>query len=952
MNKTLEALRVRSDSDAGRELLFLYEECLWRSTRLDILHELGRFAQPRVLEFLMRVAAEESDIPFAEAAVCALGRSGAPLASRFLAQFFETCSNTLKPSVVVALGRLGERSVVPALLALLPKALAEGQSLLARNTLLTLAELRATEAIAFLQDMALHAKDPDVVLSALMALGKVSRDPAWFDALEGRFVSDLYRYQVFEAARAQARLRSQWTLEDSLAKLFHSDDSEGNSALEVDLASELGTFASDDVLAGLEMFQERRCFVRCCVALRYGFHPQEAPKAFEQVVRAALLDESRGGALERHEVCALLQSLAGYRSAAFRSLLFELKPTQPTADSGLWALWLDTLVLCLPDALAECEGLLQRGEVPLPEPTLTEAPVESVGQCSVAFVNAVVNAALVSAVLPKKQKLALKILDKLLEHFPESQLKQGSAVAAECVNRLLRGYGQLRVATPKALSVAKALVSEPTHAASSLFFWERAGGASLLEAVSPLVDSLRVEDAQASNVFKALAASSTPFPESHGVFDKADAIFKECLSFQGSEAEQNTRTRLVASLLHFLGRFPCTRPQGKVAASLRSHILACLKCEEDSILLPAFLAAKALAAEEFSEAIAVHLRSGRAAVSGRALDALLFLRGNRPKRLVFEHLEKNALDLEVCEKVIRDLKPPQDANAHFVARLDAFLLSHPKHPLRDGFLHMRESLASGVSQRVQAALEKSGFAPSEMDDALKKRVDGFDGLNEEVKAALRAAEAPFLRPDVFNGLVDKSISILEYAKALDLVLEHELGRQALFPKLESNLAWFQNRVHAVGLAEDAPHGERVMRHLALERAFSPESFPLHKMTTLCRTVLTGRILFEHWKVFDGLRAWAVVLLLFCRPGAQTAQGAHGAQSSQSSVGREPPLVFFPGASDAALVDFAKRLIDIQEVRNPAAHRKTHLDFDAVEDVRTEVFALLALWRSFRERIGL
>jgi hypothetical protein len=929
----------------------------------------------------MRVAAEESDIPFSEAAVRALGRSGALLASRFLAQFFETCTAPLKPTVVVALGRLGERSLVPAFRDLLPKAIAEGQGLLARNTLLTLAHLKATAAIPFLRDMAAGASDPEIALSALLALGKVSSDPAWFDAHEGRFIADLYRHQVFDTARAQVRMRAQWKLEDYLAKLFaaqEGDAKQGNgsdldSLLASELASELATFESADVLAGLDMFPERRHFAQACLAIRNGLESDVAPKAFESLVRQTVALAKQSGAvaedlsspsspfseiptapLHREEKLALLHSVAAHRSPALRSLLFSLKPVVPQEDPLLWEHWLDTLVLSLPDALAECEGLLQRGDVPFPEGDSCEPGTS----CGTAFINAVVNAALISSSAPKKQKAAHKLLDRLLDKIldklegkVESKVPVAGAKAPhkrgtdELLNRVLRGFGQLRSSTPKILALANAHIEDPAHAASCLFFLERAGGTAILDAVSPLLATLKPADPLARNIFKTLAACPVGIPESHAVFDKVDAFLDSALS-------QNNAP-LAAALLSFLGKFPCTRATGPVAANVRLRIATALKNENEAILLPAIVAAKALGAEDFADALASRLDAPSAAVSGRALDALLFLRGNRPKLLVFTHLEKNSADVGLCEKVIRDLKPPQDANAYFVTRLDALLCAHPTHPLRDGFLQMRETLASGVARRKSHTATGASDAPSEMDEALKKRIEGFDSLNDEVKSALRAAEAPFLQPDVFNSLVDKSISILEYAKALDLILEHELGRQLLFPKLESQLAQFQNIVHAVGLAEDSPQSDRVARNLGLERAFSPESFPLHKMATLCRGVLTGKILYEHWKVFDGLRAWAVVLLLFCRPSAvqaalQSASPSAGSERSEGATkARQNALLTLKGASDNAIIDFAKRLIELQEVRNPAAHRKTHLEFAAVEDVRREVFSMLATWRSFR-----
>ena len=900
MEKKLELLAASVDPATGRELLFLYEECQWRTTRLQILHMLHRFPQPRVLEFLMRVAWNEADIPMCEAAIWSLGKSKAGMASRFLVHFFETCSDVVKPFVIVALGHLGERALVPELLKLLPTFAQGQQTLLFKNTLLTLAELKVSEVVPFLENFASTATDIQVAMSALLALGKVSRKAEWFENRERLYENDLFRYQIFTTAKTQVQMRAQWKLEDYLNKIF------SHETIQPELAQELNTFEPEDVFEGLGMFADAPFYQRLCFSLA-ACSARNVPAWYGTFFSGRTpTDEQK---------IQLLESIACHCNVQFRELIFELKPVATSASDLnmlLWSRWIETLAFSLPDALVEFEVLIQNEEI-------AALPDEAV----VSFINALVNNALVVQSKPKKGKVALKLLDKLLS----------SAKTPEIQNRVLRGFGQLEASSPKSIefvrgkillaaSASASVLAQPAtgnQLASCLFYLEKTKAVEALEICMPLLTSLNAQSEFARALFKTLAACKLDLPENHVVFDKAELLLVKAVSAETQGAA-----------LGFLARYPSLRLQKSIASALANP--------REEIQMPAILAAKALGTEDFADVLSSFLDSPSTAIAGRSLDALLFLQGNRPKLLLFDFLEKNIDDKVVCEKIIRDLKPPRAANAYFAERLDKVLAARPQHPLRDGFVQMRQMLASGGSKKktggLGSALEIAELA--EIDAGLQARIDGYLQLDEDVKSALRAAEAPFFQPEVFNSLVDKSTSILEYAKALDMVLNSDLGRALLFPRLENNLAQFQNLVHAVGLNEEYPQAERVLKNLGLEKYYSPESLPVYKMATLCRSVLNGKIMYEQWKVFDGLRAWAVVLLLFCRAPA----------TDLVTPGKSKPLLILKNSNEASLVDFAKRLNNLQEVRNPAAHRQTLIDFPAIDAVRQEVFELLRIWRTF------
>jgi hypothetical protein len=214
-----------------------------------------------------------------------------------------------------------------------------------------------------------------------------------------------------------------------------------------------------------------------------------------------------------------------------------------------------------------------------------------------------------------------------------------------------------------------------------------------------------------------------------------------------------------------------------------------------------------------------------------------------------------------------------------------------------------------------------------IDRDLAARIPGYAGLDASVQSALRSAEVTANKPELFDDTVDKSASIVEYCKAIDLILERSLGRRLLFPRLERSLAEFQNVLHAAELNVPTPAAERVLQHLGLEAHFTPRTFPVHKMSLIAQAILNGRILDDRFNTIDGLRAWAMILLLF---------GRH----SKSPEHQLRALIPLKTNDDAVIVQISKSLLSLQDSRNLAAHRQTLTERPKIVEVRQEAFALL------------
>ncbi len=66
-----------------------------------------------------------------------------------------------------------------------------------------------------------------------------------------------------------------------------------------------------------------------------------------------------------------------------------------------------------------------------------------------------------------------------------------------------------------------------------------------------------------------------------------------------------------------------------------------------------------------------------------------------------------------------------------------------------------------------------------------------------------------------------------------------------------------------------------------------------------------------------------------------------------SIGRQSGLVEMPNVSDNEISMIAKKMMFLQDARNPVAHRQTMIQTPALHEVRTEAYSvLIQLGKSF------
>jgi len=872
--EVVDILGQVQEPDAVRELMQLYSECQWRTTRFQIIRALSHHPAPRSLEFLMSLAKDASDVPLCEAAIWALGQSRSPRAGRYLVHLHAQCPASVLPFVVGALGQVPDHTLQAELLVQLHESMEANETLLTRALVSTLSQLRTACALPLIVPLQERRDHPALARMALLAVGKLSRDVADIRPFERAFDGDAFAFELAGTIRTQILLRSQWSTQDLVAKIFSSD------APLAPLAQELNLVPASEVRALLEGYTSDAHFKRLCWVLSL-LNFAEVPTWYVQLFA--------GRALSRERIFHVLESMQSHESESFFPFLEGMREkSQRDVRSPLFEKWFEAAALCLPRAESVFEPYMESH-------AYLSAPTEQ----KVTVINHFVNFAL--------------CIQSDASHFDVvCRALKGSLLREELPQvraRLLRAFGQLEYADDEIFAYVKNRVHDIRLAASALFYVERArpqGGLDLcLEIIA--------EGSHKNQLAHSLLRAMTEQPGNIGHAPGLDGFLKRCLA-------KECLIDLKVLVLGLLARQP--------RRDLLSLVVGFARAEE-RLQLAAVVALKNYADETAVDALTECLRTASESVVGRALDSLTTVPGVRAKAAVLDYLEANISNLEIVDKIVRCLGPTGVMGADLSARVERLIQANPNHPMIDGLFLLKERL----NPRSALALVASGqgLEVEALDKRLAQAVPQYETFDEDLKAVLRAAELPFASPEMFAGAIDKSSCVIQYCKALDMRLERTWGKERLFPALEKAPHIFQNIVHAAGLAEETPSPESMIRFFGLAPHYTRENLPLAKIGAVARGIVKGRMVGDHWRIFDGLRAWAVVLALFGRPSAGT--------EAMLSPAQRVAMPFALGSS-AEILKLSLRLLRMQETRSLAVHRQTFLSVHDTEHVRTEALAIL------------
>ncbi len=821
-NKAIEQLALFKNTDSMRELIHIFNECGWRETQFQVLKVLPYYVDQRGLEFLYQIALQDKDYPMAEAAIYSLSETKNTWAAKFLAEMYINCKENLKPACALALGQISHRSLLKELVNDLELALKSQSTLLAKNIILTLGELKAHQSVQILMQVAQNKMHRDLALSAVVSLGKITRDQKIFEQLEIYFNKDSFEYQVYQSAKNQCQFRAQWKLEDYLNKMIEA------KTFHPALMYELNAFQADDVKESIHLVFD---------------------------------------SLDSHKKIQL------YLALDFK-------------DKEKW----------FPDVFI-------KESIQTEKNYLAEKEFENLNNLEkMNSINLFCQNAMILLAHKKKFDNQVQILEKFfIENFIEANKH-----ASEVQSRMIRAMGQLKVNSKK---INQYFSSAPEEFKKDILIYIQSYKSS--EHLKYLL-ALTEKDIALHNqgYLKALLSQDTQ-PEAAKKAEEAIEILK---SIQDAEVQ--------ILILKVISYFNLQKYKAFTLNQL-------LQSKNQVVQLNALFAVKKFNDETITDQISPFLKSDSESLAGRCLDVLLSMSGLRAKRKAIDFYVEQSFNEDIVDKVIRTFIPPDNDSDYFYLQAEKALELVSRQNIYSEQIDIMQNFSDKLKSHSQSFLKTQTF-PNDadliaIDQDFEKLIPAYKNYDEASKSALRSAEVPLRHPDLFDRFVDKSSIILGYTKAIDLILEKQLGRKILFPRIESKMNEFQNLIHSFGLHEDYPQFDKVMQMTQLQKHFNQQSLPLHKMGLVCKGFMNGKIVNEHFKILDGLRAWAVVLLLF---------GLKNKLANKSLILSE--------ATESDVIELAKKLIWLQDIRNPIAHRQTLVDFKSIEQVKAETIKTLLL----------
>jgi len=870
--KAIQHLALEKNSDSNRELIHIFNECGWRETQFQIIKTISIFPDTRCLEFLFDLAAQKNDLPLSESAIYSLGETKSFLAARYLCDLYNHGHETLKPACVLSLGRLADRSLLNSFLVDLDKGYKEKQTLLVKNIVLALGELKASAAVSRLIEIAKNKVNRDVALSAVVSLGKITKDISVFDELEVLYKNDSFEYQIFNNAKNQCQFRSDWTLEDYLTKIMN------NSVYHPALLLEFNAFSSSELKAALDLLADSKMYDKLFHVIS-RIESEDVPDFYEKYIDLMKLTGE-----DQSAQSAYLQSLK------FHYIKNRDKLLQPFYD------------LNNDDFVTAYLFTTNEPEIVLKDILSTHSQTDIDSKIQIRNLNIIYDYLLTLKSNEKKLKICCKVIEQILLNNAILYADKKNIFA-----RMIRILGQLQYSSAKLnqfvfsfyedRDLQKTVFNFFENISSEYFITEFDKNSCQLEEGS-LVSFLKIALSQTENIF------------SNKKFDK---ILKKIITIKKNDV------RIL--MLKFISKFRFVQ--------MKDYVLDLAPHADHIMQFHVILAIKSFSDETLADQLAVFLNSKSKSISGRALDALLHTPGNRSKRIVFDYLVDHCEDKAIVEKIIRDFKPPENDTDYFFVQMTKVIQILQNQKKEEDFIQLLVQFKSELMQH-QKSFAQNKSLPTEadilaIDLEFQKLIPAYSYFDEASKSALRSAEVPFKHPELFDHFVDKSSIVLGYSKAIDIVLDKQLGKKILSPKLEHKLSEFQNAFHSLGLNEDYPHGERVLKLLQLEKHFTLNVLPVHKMSLIAKGFMTNKIMNDQFKILDGLRAWAVILLIFAR---------------KNMVMLKPLITVVDDETSCILL--AKKLMWLQDVRNPIAHRQTVVDFKEIENIRLEVLQILKL----------
>ncbi len=874
--QAIKKVALQNNSAACRALLDVYRTILWRSTKIALILEIGRIDHPRSVEFLIELAENNHDFGLATCAVRALGQLRSSLAGEFLLRTVQEQDHPLRIDCVQALAHMPFFSWQTDLQSLLyskepsiTHSLQQALILCAGRTHI-FSSLHTIEQ--FLTDSNSNTAE-GVFHAALVSAGMIGDEDTAEMLSRLRLDACFFSDQLRRSSVTQIYLRRKQNVEDIVTEILASSDERKSDEL-------LG------LLAGFTWHE---------IVETYGVLADELNPNLQLRFRMVLFDPTR------------LQSDLAFFQIHHRTMEIELVASLLRMHGAHQPLILEFLKAADPFFACEIGKRLRCatfmaifGEIlskhDLPEKTRIEA------------VNAIVAQVIMSYREPSQAKIATTTLAKVI--FSDDSM----SVRMRC----LRALGQIRLIDKSLLKRLSKLSEESLSVRASLYptlaqLNHSQSTSILVKALRSLIET-NAESDQFAPVLKSLARLEGPL---------------------GSQDLDNLPANVIDTytldILQIVAK-------GKMKGFC-PFINRCLTSKNFQTQVWAIAAARYNADQATWKILTEFLSNSSVCLSGRAIDTLCLAGGPYEHEMLLVHLANHSSDRELAQKIFRSLTPRADQSYSGVLnQMNEFCQARPgvlgtdpevfeqATNLRDNLYLRQINHEAGKNSTVRKDVVVSETHHG-LDLELGQTIVHYHHFSENMKTVLRNAQLTMKHPELFDERVDKSTVIVEIVKAIDIFLQERIGTVMFLTDLDRMLAKMQSRVLLLRTNDDSISNQERIRMLQCSQQFLPDMFPNHKLLQLSNSIITGKFAREQYKAVDGLRAWALLLLLFGRKFDYLQQTIE-------------PIFPVKTPANSIIADICIKLIDLQDLRNRAAHRGTVLAVDEAVQIRREALAML------------
>ena len=873
----IDKLAKRGTTDSSRILIDTFKRAVWRSTKFTLLRAMGRSKVSRVVEFLCRIARDAEDLPMAAEAVLALGDTENPVAGEFLASIILKDSHPLAREALMAISNIPWFPCDYIIEHIVRNDATNASRGLMQNAVIAAGLRGQVSLLGRIVDIANLEKNvagSALFNTCLITLGRIGNELTldYLLKLDTRFRA--FAHQLKIVAIESIKLRLGYSVEDAVARICSSENL-GDKRLDYQM---LRLFSPLAVREAFQLLAPDASIEQMALVLVYSpelsqlendlaflkNHNQHLSDAVFAALARTLFLKDKNTFLKNivHDEVLTIRFLGLVYHSRSEKILFELitKPDLPSKyrDAAINAFTNQPLMQI------EASDL-----------------INDMGKHVVKHLQEV-----------SDQKLKSRLVRVL------GQIGYSGADATTLFRNGIKDVGDLQH------SIYAALTLSDTLEASKI--------------ICKRIKSIANNDSAKPEIVRAVEALSK-----FSAIDDTDALDNFSL-------DQKQEMKIPILKIMGLSKIP----------KLLDLIESGLKSSDFQEKLLAVAASRKYHSKVFSEILRGLLDHGDECIRGRALDSLTVAGSSEDHVVILQWLDRRRDDFVSYNKVFRCLVPEEKGNyTEFVGILDRLIASRlgvmNQQEILQMAINLRDNLMAGFltenggqkgskngSNNVSSTGTLSLKDQHAIDETLKRDLIGYGTYSETIKSVLRSGEAICQHPELFDARVDKSTVLIQYVKSIDLLFQANIG-SVLFLQQNNNLMQsMQSRLVRLDLDGDFGSSATniLLSDMQLTMFFSSDTFPTHKLFLICRSIMSGQIMKEQYRAIDGLRAWAILLLLFGR-------------SFRFRNCNFEPLFPLKNATSDKIVKIARDMNDLQEARNKAAHRATMLEMGNLHEMR-------------------